>query len=306
MRAVVFHRYGGPENLVVEDVPEPKVAPAEVLIEVRAAGVNPVDWKLAAGGLDGMMETHFPVIPGWDVAGVVTAVGLDSGEFVPGDEVFGYIRKDEVQHGAYAERVSANVRMLAKKPSALGWVEAAGLPLAGLTAYQALRRANVSDGDTVLIHAAAGGVGSLAVQIAIAFGARVIGTASERNHDFVRSLGGEPVRYGEGLEARVRELASDGVRAAFDFVGGGVVELSQRLVSDPARVVSIADPNAAARGSGYLWVRPSGEGLAELAALAQDGKLRVPVDRTFPLEQAAEAWRASQTERTRGKLVLTT
>ncbi|GHH86119.1 oxidoreductase [Streptomyces sulfonofaciens] len=305
MKAITLDQYGGPENLTPADLPDPKVAPGEVLVRVKAAGVNPVDWKLAEGRLDGLMETHFPLIPGWDVSGVVVRVGLDAGEFFVGDEVFGYIRKDEVQHGAYAELVSAHVRMLARKPAALDWAQAAGVPLAGLTAYQALKRVGVRSGDTVLIHAAAGGVGSLGTQIAVALGARVIGTASARNHDFLRELGAEPVEYGDGLAERVARLAPDGVDAALDFGGDDAVTVSQRLLKDPARVASIVAPDVTDRGGHYVWVRPDSSDLAALADLADEGRLTVPIDRTLPLARAAQAWERSKTSRVRGKLVLT-
>lgn len=304
MKAIVLERYGRPEDLKLVDRPEPKVAPGEVLVRVMAAGVNPVDWKLGEGRLDPIMETHFPLIPGWDVAGVVERVGYDVGEFEPGDEVFGYIRKDHVQLGAYAELVSAHVRMLARKPASLTWEQAAGVPLAGLTALQAIRRVGVRAGETVLVHAAAGGVGSLGVQIAVALGARVIGTASERNHDFLRGLGAEPVAYGDGLVDRIRAAAPDGVDAALDFVGDGAVEISQQVLKRRDRVASIADREAKEKGGHYVWVRPDSAGLAELAALADDGKLTVHVDRVFPLAEAAEAWRLSRAGHTRGKLVL--
>lgn len=305
MKAIALEQYGGPDALTFGEYPDPKVAPGEVLIKVRAAGVNPVDWKLAAGGLDAVMETHFPMVPGWDVAGTVEQHGFDAGEFAVGDEVMGYVRKDEVQHGTYAEFVSAPVRTLARKPSLLNWQEAAGLPLAGLTAYQSLRRAGVGMGDTVLIHAAAGGVGSLGTQIAVALGARVIGTAGEHNHEFLRGLGAEPVTYGDGLAERVRAAAPQGVDAALDFHGDGEARLSLGLLNSPDRLVSIADPGAAELGGHYLWVRPDPADLATLADLADAGKLSVSVERTLPLAQAAEAWRLNQSGRTRGKLVLT-
>lgn len=311
MKAMALDTYGSPDDLYVAELPDPKVAPGEVLIRVKAAGVNPVDWKLAAGGLDPIMEAGFPMIPGWDVAGVVERVGLDVGEFAVGDEVYGYIRKDWAQNGAYAELVAASVRMLAKKPASLSWEQAAGVPLAGLTALQAAHRVGVSAGETVLIHAAAGGVGSFGVQLAVAAGARVIGTASERNHAFLRELGAEPVAYGDGLVQRVRELAPDGVDAALDFVGGDAVDVSLALLKEgpepgrPARVASVADGEAVRKGGYLVWVRPDEAGLVELAHLADAGKLHVNVDRALPLEQAAEAWRLSASGRTRGKLVLT-
>ncbi|TNY35851.1 NADP-dependent oxidoreductase [Thermomonospora catenispora] len=303
MKAITLERYGGPEDLRVSERPEPKVAPGEVLIRVRAAGVNPVDWKLAAGRLDAMMETRWPLIPGWDVAGVVEAVGLDVPEFSVGDEVMGYIRKDVVQLGAYAEYVAANVRLLARKPASMSWEEAAGLPLAGLTALQALDRVRVGEGDTVLVHAAAGGVGSLAVQIAVARGARVIGTASERNHDFLRSLGAEPMAYGDGLAERVRKAAPGGVDAVLDLVGG-TADVSREAASQVERIVSVVDREAPQWGGRYVWVRPDSAGLSGLADLVEAGRLTVPVEKVLPLEEAAEAWRLSQTGRTRGKIVL--
>jgi NADPH:quinone reductase-like Zn-dependent oxidoreductase len=304
MKAITLSEYGGPDALRLTDLPDPKVAPGEVLVRVKAAGVNPVDWKLAQGALDGLMETHFPLIPGWDVAGVVERVGLDVEEYAPGDEVFGYVRKDTVQFGAYAELVSAHVRLLARKPAALSWEQAAGLPLAGLTAYQAIERVGVRAGETVLVHAAAGGVGSLGVQIAVARGARVIGTASAHNHDFVRRRGAEPVTYGPGLADRVAELAPQGVDAALDFVGADAVDVSLRLLQGPQRLASIADPTAAEKGGHYVWVRPDSADLTALADLADKGKLTVHVDRVLPLAEAAEAWRLSAQGHTRGKLVL--
>ncbi|WP_043262963.1 NADP-dependent oxidoreductase [Streptomyces sp. CT34] len=305
MKAIALEKYGSPDDLRLMDLPEPKVAPGEVLVRVKAAGVNPVDWKLAAGYLDPIMEVRFPLISGWDVAGVVERVGFDAGEFAVGDEVFGYVRKDWAQNGAYAEMVSAPVRTLAKKPAALTWEQAAGAPLAGLTAYQSIKRVGLRKGETVLIHAAAGGVGSLGVQIAVALGARVIGTASERNHGFLRELGAEPVTYGDGLVDRVRELAPDGVDAALDFVGQGAVDVSQQLLKQRDRVASITDAEVAAKGGHYVWVRPDTADLAALADLADAGKFTVSVEHTLPLAEAAEAWRLSQAGRTRGKIVLT-
>jgi NADPH:quinone reductase-like Zn-dependent oxidoreductase len=304
MKAIVTDGYDGPDGLRLTDRPDPKVAPDHVLVRVRAAGVNPVDWKVASGGLDAIYETHFPLIPGWDVAGTVEQVGIDASEFAVGDEVMGYLRKDEIGHGTYAELVAAPVRALARKPASLSWEQAAGLPLTGLTAQQTLNRLGVAGGDTVLVHAAAGGVGSMAVQIAVALGARVIGTASERNHDYLRVLGAEPVVYGDGLAGRVRDLAPEGVDAAVDFVGGGVLETSQQVLKKPDRVLSIVDPGAPAQGARYLFVRPDAAGLTALGDLADAGRLSVHVERTLPLAEAAEAWRLGQEGRTRGKIVL--
>ncbi len=266
--------------------------------------MNPVDWKVRDGALDGVLDAHFPLVMGWDAAGVVRAVGGGVTEFAPGDEVYGYVRKDAVEHGTYAELVSAPVRTLARKPAALDWAQAGGLPLAGLTALQGLKALRLAEGETVLVHAAAGGVGHLAVQLARARGARVIGTAAERNHDYLRGLGAEPVAYGEGLADRVRALAPDGVDAALDLVGRGAVQVSAGLVADPGRIASVADFGVRALGGRYVWVRPDADGLAELAALADDGRLTVTVASTFPLAQAASAQALSAEGRTRGKIVL--
>ncbi|WP_024801987.1 NADP-dependent oxidoreductase [Nocardia sp. BMG51109] len=304
MKAIIAHGYGDPDVLEFGELPTPKVGPDQVLVRVRAAGVNPVDWKVLAGYLDPMMYVHFPLIPGWDVAGVVEQVGLDVPEFQVGDKVMGYVRRDEVQHGTYAELVSAPARTLARKPAALNWQQAAGLPLAGLTAYRSLERVGLAADETVLVHAAAGGVGSLAVQIAVARGARVIGTASERNHDFLRSLGAEPVTYGDGLADRVRALSPEGIDAAVDFAGSGVIDISQQLLRDRSRIASITDNSVGDKGGHVVWVRPSGTDLATLADLADTGQLTVPIDTVLPLSEAARALDLSKEGRTRGKIVL--
>jgi NADPH:quinone reductase-like Zn-dependent oxidoreductase len=303
MRAITYDQYGDPDNLTLSDVPEPKVGPAEVLIRVRSAAVNPVDWKVAACGLDAMMNVTFPVIPGWDVSGVVERVGLDTPEFAPGDEVIAYARKDWVHGGTFAELVTVPVRAVARRPRALDWDQAAGLPLAGLSAYQLLSRLGVAKDETVLVHAAAGGVGILAVQIAKATGARVIGTASEANHEALRGFGAEPVTYGDGLAERVRELAPDGVDVVVDFVGG-VLDDTLAVLRDGGRHGSIVEAEVAEKGGLYAWVRPNAADLQALADLADRGLLTVPVAQVFPLEKAAEAFRLSQGGHVRGKIAI--
>ena len=304
MRAVTYNAYTPDDaDLVYGEVPDPKVGPGQVLIEVRAAGVNPVDWKVMAGYLDGMMEAVFPVIPGWDVAGVVTRVGPDTPEFAIGDEVISYARKDVVEGGTFAEYVAVAARDVARKPAGLDWPQAAGLPLTGLTALHSLDRLNIGPEDVLLVHGAAGGVGSLAVQIAVARGARVIGTASERNHEFVLGLGGEPVTYGEGLVERVKKLSPSGVTAVADYVGGQL-ETTLAVLAPGGRHASITDPTVEQHGGHWLWVRPDGPKLAELGALVDQGALTVEVAATFPLEKAGEAFTASRGGHTRGKLIV--
>ncbi|WP_328593167.1 NADP-dependent oxidoreductase [Lentzea tibetensis] len=293
----------------LQDLPDPIVGPDHLLVEVRAAGVNPVDYKIRQGYLQGAFPHHTPLIPGWDVAGVVLSTGTAVHDFKPGDEVLGYVRKDHVQNGAYAELVSVPDRMVARKPSTVDWEVAGALPLAGLTALQALKAAGVSSGDTVLVHAAAGGVGHLAVQIAFQLGAaRVIGTASPRNHDFLRALGAEPVPYGDALIDAVSEaVGGDGkVDAALDFVGGPAFDDSLQLVRDRARIVSIVDGGRTVEhGAKHVFVRASSEQLQWLVDLVAAGSLKVEVQRSFPLEQAADAQRLLEGGHVRGKVVLT-
>lgn len=305
MKALAYDTFGGPDVLSFTDVPDPKVGPDTVLVSVRATSVNPVDWKMMAGHLEPAMDIVFPVIPGWDVAGVVLAAGPAVTEFAPGDEVFGYVRKDFVHGGTFAEKVAAPVRTLAHKPASLSFAEAAGLPLVGLTAYQALvHKLGVGAGDTVLVHGAAGGVGTAAVQIAASRGATVIGRASEPHHDYLRRLGATPVTYGDGLVERVRQLAPDGVSAALDLYGGDSVAASDALLTDKTRIASIADPSVTERGGSYVFVRPDAADLAALAALADAGSLRVPIARTFALADAADAFAANIDGHTEGKIVV--
>ncbi|MEU6487838.1 NADP-dependent oxidoreductase [Streptomyces sp. NPDC046887] len=303
MRAMAYDRFGGTEVLSATRRPTPKVGPGEVLVRVRAASVNPVDWKLMAGGLKDLMDTVFPVVPGWDVAGVVERTGIDVPEFSAGDEVVAYARKDYVHGGTFAELVTVPVRCLARKPSSLSWEEAAGLPLAGLTAYQTLTRLGTGERDTVLVHNASGGVGTFAVQIARALGARVIGTASEANHDRLRHFGAEPVAYGDGLPGRVRKLAPGGVDVVADFVGG-VLDDTLAVLAEGGRHASIADDSVTGSGGQWIWVRPDGGDLAELGALADAGKLTVPVAEVFPLDRLAEAFELSQKGHVHGKVIV--
>ncbi|MBW4720567.1 NADP-dependent oxidoreductase [Saccharothrix obliqua] len=308
MKAIAQDEFGDADVLRLRELPDPAISSDQVLVEVRAAGVNPVDRLVRQGVLKDFVPHHFPLVPGWDVAGVVRAVGPAVEGFRPGDEVFGYQRKDHVQHGTYAELIAATERGLAHKPANLSFVEAGGLALAGLTALQSLRLVGVSDGDTVLVHAAAGGVGHLAVQIARALGAeRVIGTASPRNHEFLRSLGAEPVAYGDALVDNVAEIVGgDGrVDVAFDCVGGTALSDSPALVRDPARIVSIVDTNVLELGGRYAYAKPVRADLERLAEYAASGAVKVVVQQTFPLAEAAEAHRLLEGRHVRGKIVLT-
>ncbi len=301
---MTYDSYGDSSVLQLRDLPDPKVGPGEVRIRVLRASVNPVDWKIMAGGLDGLMDAWLPAIPCWDVAGIVETVGIDTPEFAVGDEVVSYARKDVVRGGTAAELVTMSVRGVARKPAALTWDQAGGLPLTGLTALQSLDRVGLRHGETVLVHGGAGGVGSLAVQIAHARGATVIATASVRNHDFLRELGVDhPVEYGDGLADRIHEVAPDGVDVVVDYVGG-VLDTTLAVLKPGGRHASITDSTVLESGGIWCWVRPDAAGLATLGELADRGALTVEVAEVFSLERLADAFASSQEGHTRGKIVI--
>ncbi|MGP4916601.1 NADP-dependent oxidoreductase [Brachybacterium tyrofermentans] len=285
------------------DAPMPKAAPGSVVIRVERASVNPVDWKVMSGGLDGLIETIFPVIPGWDVAGVVEAVGPDTPEFTPGDRVASYGRTDIIHGGTYAEFVALPATSVAAIPDGVDVDAAAGLPLVGLTALRSLETLELTAEDTLLIHAASGGVGFLAAQLAREAGATVIGTASPQNHEKLTAIGVTPVAYGEGLVERVREVAPDGVSAVADFVGG-VREDTLALLAEGGRHVSIADPSVEQVGGHWVWVRPDGARLSSLLEKVAAGALRVEIDRTFALAEAGQAFEVSMAGTANGKLLI--
>lgn len=305
MRAVVYEEFGGPEKLAVTEIERPSPGPGEVLIAVRRAAVNPVDWKILGGHLTGLMPHVLPIVPGWDVAGVVEQTGPDTPEFEVGEEVLAFARKDWVQQGVFAEYVTFSVRGVARKPAGVDWDAAAGLPLAGGTALRSIEALGLSDVDTLLVHGGAGGVGSIGIQLAALTGARVIATASAGNHDFLRSLGAEPVEYGDGLLDAVRAVAPGGVTAVADFVGG-VLEQSLAVLDGDARgrLVSIADPGVQEHGGRWIWVRPDAEGLTRLVDLVAAGSLSVPIASRYPLEQSAAAFEESMGGHARGKIVI--
>lgn len=306
MRAAVYDEYGDADVITVREHDDPPVGPDTVLVRVKATSVNPVDWKIRCGFLQGAYPHHLPIIPGWDVSGVVEAVGpaVVTGLEV-GDEVWGYVRRDDVQSGTSAELVPAPERTVARKPAALSFEESAAVPLAGLTAYQTLVEAlEVDAGDRVLIHAAAGGVGQFAVQIAAARGCEVVGTASPDNHAALRELGAsEVIDYHAGP---VSEQLSTPVDAVLDLIGGDALDDAPCQVKDTSRIASVIDAQKVRElGGRYVFVRPERDHLDALAALADDGRLRVGVARTFPLDQIADAHRLSESGHTRGKIVVT-
>lgn len=304
MRAMSYSEYGDPQTLELTDLPLPKVAPGAVLIKIERASVNPVDWKLMSGGLDGLMDVVFPVIPGWDVSGVIETTGPDVPEFSVGDRVASYARKDFVHGGTYAEYVSVPAASVARIPDGVDFDSAAGLPLAGLTALRSLETLELTAEDTLLIHAASGGVGHLAAQLAVERGATVLGTASEKNHAKLRELGVTPLTYGEGLTDRVREAAPGGVTAVADFVGE-VLQYTLAVLNEGGRHISVADPSVEEHGGHWIWVRPDGERLQTLLEKVAADTLRVSVDQIFPLEESAAAMQANQSG-SNGKILIDT
>lgn len=307
MKAVGIHAYGGPEVVRHEDMPRPEPSDDEVLVRVHAAGVNPVDWKTRdGGGQADRIGERFPMVLGWDVSGTVEQVGPHAGGWDVGDEVFGLVRFPQPGR-TYAEYVAAPAAELAPKPSRLSHVEAAAMPLAGLTAWQALFEAGgLAQDQTVLVHAAAGGVGHLAVQLARWKGARVVGTASGANAEFLRSLGAEPIDYTqERFEEAVRDV--DLVLVAVD---GDICDRSLGVLRPGGVLVSIrSEPSqeeARRRGvrAERILVRPHAGQLGELSSLADAGRIRPTVSAELPLAEVEKAFELSRSGHVRGKVVL--
>ncbi|MEV7009999.1 NADP-dependent oxidoreductase [Streptosporangium sp. NPDC051022] len=299
--AIAFSEYGGPEVLHQITVEEPEAGPGQVRVRVRAAGVAPFDTKLRAGELAGFFNAAFPQRLGNEFAGVVDEVGPEVTGFAAGDEVIGFTFAE-----AYAEVVVVPAGQLAGKPEGLPWEVAGALPVVGQGAYHFVQELNVESGETFLIHAAAGGVGTVAAQLARLRGAKVIGTAGEGNHDYLRSLGVIPVTYGEGLVDRIREVAPDGVDAALDAIGGVATDVSVKLVADRDRIGTLVDADQAIEKYGIrrLVGGRSPETLAHLADLAVRGELRLPTT-AFALADVAQAHRRVDGGHGRGKVVLT-
>jgi NADPH:quinone reductase-like Zn-dependent oxidoreductase len=307
MKSVCIYSYGGPEVLVYQDVLCPHPSDGEVLVRVHAAGINPVDWKIREGHLKGMLNHTLPLILGWDVSGVVAAVGRSGvTRLKVGDEVFS--RPDILRDGAYAEYIVIRETEVALKPKSIDHIHAAAIPLAGLAAWQSLYNAGgLWSGQKVLIHAAAGGVGSFAVQLAKLIGAYVIGTASGQNHEYVRKLGADQVI--DYTDQRFEDLVS-GVDMVFDTIGGETQERSWKVLKRGGILVSIAGQpsreEASAHGvrQAFVWVEPNAEQLAELAKLADSEKLKAIVETVLSLSDATRGQELSERGHTRGKIVL--
>lgn len=311
MRAVAEEKFGGPIALM--DMPTPGIGMGEVLIRVRAAGVNPFDWKVADGVLKDEKRHRFPLILGFDAAGVVERVGAGVTRFSEGDEVFGYLSKPVMGEGTYAEYVVVPAAIAARKPKAVGFAEAAALPMPALTAMDLVDAVDLGEGETVLIVGATGGVGTYAVQLATRRGARVIATARQVNEAFVRELGATQTidHTRKDLVEAVRAAHPSGIEAIIDMVSdpemlsrmAGLLKKGGRLASSvfAADVESLAERSLKATNIG---MQPSARRLEELSRMVDAGEISVRLERTFPLERALEALEESRTGHVRGKIVL--
>ncbi|HXP97552.1 MAG TPA: NADP-dependent oxidoreductase [Telmatospirillum sp.] len=313
MKAMVIDEFGGANQLHAAEVPTPVAGSGEVLIKLAATSVNPVDWKIREGHLAKALPHHFPLILGWDAAGTIAAIGPGVADFRPGDKVYAYARKPEVQWGTYADYIALDAQAVALAPRGLSLQAAATLPLVGLTSWQVLfDAAKLDAGQWVLIHAGAGGIGSLAIQLAKAKKARVVTTARAENHAYVKELGADIVidYTAEPFAAAVRRAVPEGVDVVFDTMGGQTQAESWGLLKAGGILVSIVDPpdeaKAAAMGlrSGYVFVSPNGQQLRELAALIETGQVKPPAFEVLPLAEATMAQERSQTHHVRGKIVL--
>lgn len=310
MKAATYDEFGGKEKIKVSTVDVPELKEGEILVRIKAAGVNPVDTAVREGYLKDFLPYEFPVIPGWDVAGVVEDRGFSARKFNVGDEVYAYARRPKVQYGTFAEYIVIPETYFARKPQNLSFEEAAGIPLVGLTAYQSLYDAgNLQEDQTVLILGASGGVGSIAIQLAKEKGATVIGVASEKNHAYMKELGADhTVDYkGNHIGNAVKGIFTDGVDMIFDCTSGETLEQSLSALKKQGTLVSILNHGENINRSinfHYVFVEPNARQLEHLRELAESGKLKVHVSNTYSLEETAEAMQQIQTLHTTGKIVI--
>jgi len=315
MKAMAFNEFGGNEKLHSADVPIPEPKIGEVQIKTTYAGVNPVDWKICEGWLKNMLKTEFPVIPGWDVAGIVSKVGEGVAEFKEGDKVYSYCRHPDLVHmGTYAEYICCAADAVALAPRSLSLKEAASIPLVALTAWQSLfGDTAIKPGQSILIHAGAGGVGSVAIQLAKWAGAKVYTTASAKNHDYVKQLGADVAidYHNEKIEEVMAKYEPKGFDFVYDCVGNQVFDQSLHYVKKGGTLVTICkfvieESLESEHGIRirFVFVEPNGQELSEISRLFDEGALSAPQLTEFPLEEAAKAWDQLRTEHTRGKIVL--
>ena len=312
MKAMGITEFGGSSTIHELALEDPMPGPHEARIRIRAAGVNPVDWKIREGLFQGRMPHAFPIVLGWDAAGVVDALGEKADFAKVGDEVFAYCRKEILHDGTYAECILVEERHLATKPKNLSFEEAAAVPLAGLTAYQALFEGiQLKPGETVLIHAGAGGVGGFAIQLAKNAGARVLSTASARHHNYLRQLGVDAIvdYTKENFVDALRKLHPEGIDAVFDTVGGQTQIDSAEVLKKGGRLTSILSMNEGYfRQLGliphYVFVRPEPHQLRRLGELLEGGQLKIKLEKVYALQEAALAHQQIEEKHAQGKIVL--
>ncbi|MCA1032707.1 NADP-dependent oxidoreductase [Bacillus timonensis] len=308
MKAIVIEEYGDKNVLVEKEMDTPKISENQVLVEVHATSINPIDWKVRAGYLKEMLPFEFPMILGWDAAGIVVEAGSNVSDFKVGDRVF--TRPATTNRGTYAEYVAVDSNLLASMPEQMSFEEAAAIPLAGLTAWQCLIDfGKIQEGDKVLIHAGAGGVGIFAVQIAKYFGAHVATTASENNKEFLTSLGADEV-----INYRDTDFSEvlNGYDLVLDSMGGDIQSKSYKVLKENGKLVSIVQPpseeEAASHkvNAGFVWLEPNGEQLQKLADLYEEGKVKPVVGHTFDFSEQSlrDAHALSETHHARGKIVI--
>jgi NADPH:quinone reductase-like Zn-dependent oxidoreductase len=312
MKACIIEAFGGREKLKIADVPKPQAGEGEVVVRIHAAGVNPVDWKIREGWLKDMFPHRFPIILGWELAGVVEESGSKTGRFKSGDPVYAYARLPEIHSGTYAEYMALPESYLARKPNNLTMTEAASVPLTTLTAYQMLDAGHLQAGQSVFILGASGGVGSSAVQLAVIRGARVIGLASADNHAYLKSLGADAAidyQRGDFIQS-LGELVPQGADLVLDLVGGDTLARGQLCVRPGGRLVSITEVVDAEELKqrdvrfAYVFVEPNAQQLDHIREWIESGRFKSNVTHAFGLDEVAKAHAQMQTGHTRGKIVL--
>ncbi|EPG75067.1 alcohol dehydrogenase, catalytic domain, GroES-like family [Leptospira fainei serovar Hurstbridge str. BUT 6] len=310
MKAIQFRNFGGPEVLDYLDLPDPVPAEGEVLVKIIASGVNPSDWKIREGRFQSRMPNTLPIIPGWEFSGIVIGRGYSARKFEIGEEVFSFCRRPWIQMGSYAELICLPETYLAGKPHSLTHEEAAGVPLAGMTAFQCLfQAADCSANDLVLILGASGGVGSFAIQLAKNTGAKVVAVASGRNEQYLRSLGADEfIDYSTGdVRSAFIEAFPDGADLVLDFVGGETFTQGLACVKPGGNIISIIVNDFPSNGNfqtSYVFVEPNSKQLSELARWADLGRLKVHISEIFSLENARLAQERISQLHTRGKIIL--
>lgn len=313
MKASYYSEFGELDNIKIGELDTPVPGEGEVLIQIKAAGVNPVDAAVSKGMLKDAIPSEFPIIPGWDVAGVIKKRGHAARRFNEGDEVYAYARRPIIQHGTFAEYIVLSESYLALRPQKISMEEAGGIPLVGLTAYQSLFNAGkITKGQTLLILGASGGVGTLAIQLAKAHGIKVIGVASEANHEYMKELGADAtIDYKDNhVGEAVNDIEPDGVDMIFHCSRGNALTqvMESEVLKKNGHLISITNSQPEISGDvnfQYVFVEPNSSQLKHIQELVDEGKIKVPVSKTYTLEEVGQALKDIQTLHTRGKLIIT-